>query len=266
MSVVGEADAGAVAAVVLAGERPGGSPLARAEGVSAGVLVDVAGQPALGRVVTALRGCSLVASGIVVGPAGEAPDDPLTALLAPGDFTWIAPAGGPSASAIRALDTLQRWPVLLTAGDHALLTAGIVDEFVRAAMQVDADCVVGLVPWTTVKERYPGTRRTVLGFSDGDYCGSNLFLLQSAAARRVLEFWSTLEADRKRPWRLAARLGVGTLLRYFGGRLSITAALARLSRVAGARCGFVEITHARAAIDVDSSADLALAREILEHG
>jgi hypothetical protein len=47
-------------AVVLAGERPGGSPLSRALGLEASVLIDVAGKPALQRVIDALSGADQV--------------------------------------------------------------------------------------------------------------------------------------------------------------------------------------------------------------
>ena len=86
----------------------------------------------------------------------------LQELLALGDFRWLEPADGPSASALRASAALGRYPALLTAADHALLDAGIVDRFCAAARATRADFVVGLVPHALVKARFPASKRTVL--------------------------------------------------------------------------------------------------------
>ena len=47
-------------------------------------------------------------------------------------------------------------------------------------------------------------RRTWLRFADGQWSGCNLFLLQSRRAQAAIATWSAVEADRKRPWRIAA--------------------------------------------------------------
>lgn len=252
--------------VVLAGERPGGSPLTQAMRVAAGVLVPVAGQTALARVFAALRASPSLDQGILCGPfeAIVADSKELQRLLAPGDIRWLAPAAGPAASTVAALEFLNRYPALVTTGDHALLTAAIVEDFLAAAVASSADVIVGLVPYARVIAAFPGTRRTVLRFQDGEYCGSNLFLLRSRAGLNAALFWRQVESLRKRPWRIARHLGVWTLLRYLLGRLPVGAAMALLSQRAGCQVGFVELDHSRAAVDVDSVADRELAEEILK--
>ncbi|MGE0858243.1 MAG: NTP transferase domain-containing protein [Gammaproteobacteria bacterium] len=255
-------------AIVLAGERPGGNALARAHGLRSSVLVPVAGTPCVTRVLHALRASRSIEGGLLVGPDGDtvAREPVFQELLATGDFRWIAPDAGPSASALRASAALHHYPVLLTAADHALLDAGIIDRFVAAALASRADFVVGLVPWATVRARFPTTRRTLLRFADGAWCGANLFLLHTHAGRAALEFWRGLEADRKRPWRMASRIGFSFLARYLARSMRLTAALAHLSARAGCEVAHVRLDSARAAVDVDSSADLALAEEVLQHG
>lgn len=257
-----------VTAIVLAGERAGGSALARAEGVAAGVLTDVAGSTCIERVVAALRASRSVGGGLLVGPAAPLPDEDarLHALLETGDYDWLAPAAGPSASAAAALDRLDRFPLLLTAGDHALLTPETIDAFCAAALDRAADVVVGLVPHARVHGAFPQSRRTVLAFSDGHWCGANLFLLARSRARLALEFWRRLERDRKRPWKLAAHLGATTLARYLAGRLARDEAFRIVSARCGAEIDCVPIDDPRAAVDVDSEADLALARQVLSDG
>lgn len=251
--------------VVLAGERPGGSPLARAMHVAAGVLVPVAGETALARVFAALRASPALGQGILCGPFAPIVRDSieLQRLLAPGDIHWLAPAAGPAASTVAALESLERYPALVTTGDHALLTAAIVEAFLAKALDAPADLVVGLVPYPLVIAAYPGTRRTALRFQDQAYCGSNLFLLRTREGLKAALFWRQVEALRKRPWRIARHLGWWTLLRYLTGRLPVAAAMALLSQRAGCRVGFVELLAPRAAVDVDSVADRELAEAIL---
>ncbi|MEQ8858156.1 MAG: NTP transferase domain-containing protein [Pseudomonadales bacterium] len=251
-------------AIVLAGERPGGGALAQALNLPAGVLAPLAGRPCIEHVVEALRAAECVSDLVLSGPERTVVDAApvLTALLDAPDVSWVAPAPGPAASALAAAGD-GPYPLLLTAGDHGLLSAAIVDGFCRAAARLEADVVVGLVPHAEVALAYPESRRTVLRFRDGAYCGSNLFALLTPASGAALEFWKQVETDRKRPWRIARRLGVLTLLRYLGGRLGVDAAFAELSRRSGCRVGWVEVAAARAAVDVDSEADWRLADRIL---
>jgi molybdopterin-guanine dinucleotide biosynthesis protein A len=254
-------------AVVLAGERPGGSALSRELGLAASVLVDVAGQPALARVINALEASEMVDGGLLCGPAEDVfrVNDEFRQILSGTSFQWKSPAAGPSASALAALEQLDSFPVLLTAGDHALLYPGLVDYFCREALKLDVDVVVGLSPYAIVREAFPDSKRTVLKFSNGQYCGTNLFAILNREGKAGPAFWQELEADRKRPWRMARRLGVGLLIRHLFGRLSLEIALSLLARSMGCRVGYVCIEVPRAAVDVDSIADRDLAEKILKN-
>ena len=170
---------------------------------------------------------------------------------------------------------------LLTAGDHALLTGEIVDDFCMQVLSLSTghgidsppsshgagepgyDLVIGFVPYTLVKTAWPESRRTVLKFSNGQFCGSNLFAIMNPQGRKALEFWRQAEADRKHPWRIARRFGIMALLFYMLRRLSMEDALGGLSKAAGCRIGYVKVGFARAAVDVDSIDDQRLAEQIL---
>jgi len=258
-----------MSSVILAGERPGGSPISQAFSVAASVMVPVAGQPALQRVVTAIEASRLATRGIICGPTnGIVNDNPeLTTLLDQSGFRWMAQASGPAASAVAAVQALNDYPALLTAGDHALLTPDIVDDFCRDALhqhsQSAADFIIGVVPYPLVKKAWPESKRTVLKFSDQHYCGSNLFAVFSNRGLKALKFWQQAEADRKHPWRIARRFGSTALLRYITRQLSLRDALNALSKAADCQIDFVTVNHARAAVDVDSVDDQALAEKIL---
>ena len=269
--------------VILAGERPGGSPISHAFNVPASVMVPVAGQPSLVRVMQAIEASQQASGGIVCGPAADvvSGSEELQSVLKKPGFEWLAPASGPAASALAALEKLDHFPALLTAGDHALLTGEIVDNFCNLAsssgsadkleqipsreneVKADFDLVIGFVPYARVKAAWPESRRTVLKFSNGRFCGSNLFAIMTPKGCKALEFWRQAEADRKHPWRIARRFGFMALVLYLFRRLSLEDALGGLSKAAGCRIGHVKVEFARAAVDVDSIEDQKLAEKIL---
>jgi len=183
------------------------------------------------------------------------------------DVERLHPATGPAASALRGAQQAGAYPLLLTAADHALLQPEWIDDFcVRAQEQASAtgaDVVVGLVEYSVVRKRFPHSRRTLLKFSDGACCGSNLFWLATENSRRVLELWSHFEALRKQPWKIARGIGLGVCIRYLLGRLSAAQALAALSQRTGAQVVYCKLTQPELAVDVDSVADLELAQQVL---
>lgn len=254
-----------VPVIVLAGERPGGGLLARHFGVAANALVAVAGIPTIERVVTTLRQSRMVGDGLLCGPERSVVEasEVFSRLLANGDYRWITPSENPAESALSALAQLDRWPVLMTTADHALLTPQIVESFCTKAAASAADLVVGLAQFDAVHAAFPESKRTILKFADGGRCGTNLFYLRSPAARGALEFWKGLQSDRKQPMRMARRLGFGLLMRYVLGLLKAQQALDAIARRAGCTIGFVDVTEPQAAVDVDSVADHTLAEQLL---
>jgi GTP:adenosylcobinamide-phosphate guanylyltransferase len=251
--------------VVLAGERPAGGVLSQALGLPASVLVDVAGKPSLQRVLEAITAATQAEAGLVCGPAAEVyHGTPALRQMVEGcGFQWLAPAQGPSASAIRAVEALRRFPVLITTGDHALLTPELIDGFCRKAQVASGDVVVGLVPHSLVQAAFPESHRTVQRYRDGAFCGSNLFAILDARGLHALRFWQAVEAERKRPWKIAQKLGPVFLFGYLARQVSLAGAMKRLSDLCGCRITCVEIDSARAAVDVDTLADRDLAERII---
>ncbi len=246
-------------ALVLAGTRPGGDPLARYAGVSHKALIEVGGEPMLLRVLRALAASHSVARIVVAIDRA----DVMAGLPYCGKPVTVVPAaGGPSASVAQVLHS-EGAPLLVTTADHALLQSEWIDEFVFATRDGDADAWAALARSEAVMAAAPGTQRTWLRFSDGAYSGCNLFLLRTAATLGIVQLWQQLEAERKRPLTLLRRLGLLHALRYRFGWLSLAQALERLSRLAGARVASVVLTNGRAAIDVDKPADLDLVRELV---
>jgi molybdopterin-guanine dinucleotide biosynthesis protein A len=246
-------------AVVLAGERPGGDPLARGLGVARKALIPIAGRAMVEHVVAALRATAAVRS---IAISGLEPSALATLPSLAGIET--SPSGPtPSASVLAALDAPGGLPLVVTTADHPLLPAETIAAFLRSAGALGADVAAGVVDAATVRRRFPESRRTYVRFRGRSLTGANLFAFTTPAARHVAEAWGAIERDRKRPWRMVRRLGLPTLLRFLAGRLSPEDAVARVSRELGARIELVWLEDALAAVDVDRADDLALAAKLL---
>ena len=242
-------------AIILAGTRPGGDPLARAQGVAHKGLIPLGGEPMLTRIVAAVReaGADRVAVSC---------DDPQVVALARSLGCEVTPpARGPSGSILAAAPMLPP-PWVITTSDHALLRGEWVEELI-AATPVSASLSVMLARRQEVEAALPESRRTYLRMADGDWSGCNLFFLRDATALRAIELWRQIEAARKRPWKIAARLGLRTLFDYARGRLGLEEALIRLGHPIGVVPALVPASDGLAAVDVDTPADLDDIRRLL---
>jgi GTP:adenosylcobinamide-phosphate guanylyltransferase len=254
---------GQYTAILLAGQRPGENDFAQALGYPAKALIEIEGEPMLGRVARALLAAPSVGRIVVLAQEPE--------RLLRGKLQWMAEeeqigmavgAAGISASILAfAGGDAAPWPVLVVTADHALLTPEIVETFLAAIP--DKDVAVAVVERRVVEAAYPETRRTWLKFSDGAYTGANLFALRTANARRALEIWSNVEKDRKKVRRLLGFFGPMLALRAFTRTISLKGALATAGHRAGLSAAAIPLPIAEAAIDVDKLEDLQLVERII---
>ena len=243
-------------ALILAGTRPGGDPLANELGVAHKSLIEVAGATILQRAIVALKSSSV--DQIVV----SADNTEVCKIAESLGARIIAPETGPSASVASAFEASGA-PMLVTTSDHALLRAEWVDELIANTPE-DADLSLMLAEKHLVEAALPGSRRTYLRFADGHWSGCNLFYLRTPLAMRAIETWSHVEQHRKRPWRIAARLGFGTLVSLFMGRLTLSDGIAKLGARMGLKATLVPASDGLAAVDVDKIEDLRTVEALIE--
>ena len=264
------ADKRKITALLLAGDRGGVDEVAARSGVSCKALAPLAGVPMIMRVLDALQASARIDSFVLCGPGPDAVEScpQLRDFIAGGTVTCI-PAQRDLGGSVQAglAETDPDALVLVTVADHALLDAAIVNYFLDSALDSGAGVNVGLVDYGRVEAAYPGVRRTVLKFSEGGYCGCNLYALDGAKARDIVSLWQRAQAHRKRPWRMALGLfGFGAFARYACGRLSLRQTRETVKKATGITVDFIEIPFAHAGIDVDTPADLELAEKILAGG
>lgn len=253
-----------MSAIVLAGKRADGDPVADQAGVPTKALVQVGGRPMIERVVSALADSHHVKDVAVSGlPENVVSGSEVGQTLQSSGVQFIEARNSPSLSVAHALDVIP--PVrriLLTTADHALLTAEIVDRFIGLATETSADIVIGVTRLEDILRVAPESRRTVMRFSDGQFCGCNLFAFLTPAGRDAMPFWRRVESHRKNPYRVARELGMVTLMRYLMGRLRLDQAMQRLSGRCGVRVQAVILEDGMAAIDVDKPDDLVLVERL----
>jgi GTP:adenosylcobinamide-phosphate guanylyltransferase len=241
-------------ALILAGSRGGVDPVAAYAGVSHKALIVLDGQTLLARVAHALRAAG--ATRIAVSVSDDAVREEAAAL----GLAVLTAARGPSLSVREGIEALGA-PLLVTTADHALLQPEWITRFL-ADVPPQADVAALLARQDVVESAAPGTRRTYLRFADGAWSGCNLFHFATPRSVAALDLWAQVEADRKRPWRIVRKLGIGTLLRYISGRLTLVAAIAHLGRLASLNAAAVSTPFGLAAVDVDKPADLDLVRTL----
>lgn len=255
-----------VTALVLAGARAGRDAVAEGAGVPIKILASVGGMPMVTRVLNTLEASKFVEQRVLCGPPWEIlqGQDYLHDLVEDNKVRWVPPQQGPSLSVKCFLEqSPQDLPLLVTTADHALLSVEMVDGFLREANRSQVDVAVALVPYSVVAQAYPQSKRTVIRFQGGGYCGCNLFLLCTPKAEKLVEFWTEVERERKRPFRLIRRLGWSMLIRYLLGRLTLSHALRELSQRMDISIKEIILPFPEAAIDVDTLEDLALVEQIV---
>lgn len=242
-------------ALVLAGSRGGVDPVAVYGEASHKALIRLEGETLLARVVGALRAAGATRVAVI----SSHPE--VRAEIARLGAEALDEAAGPSLS-VRAGAEALGTPLVVTTADHALLRPEWVARFL-ADTPADADVTVLVAARATVEAAAPGTKRTWLKLADGDWSGCNLFHLANDRALGVIDLWRRVEAERKRPWKMAQILGPGMLLRYLTRRLALRDAAARLGTLAGVRAAIVETPYGLASVDVDKPTDLDLVRTIV---
>lgn len=252
-------------AILLAGDRPGGDPLAQHFGLPSKALVPLAGK------VLAAHGLATLTAHPRIGCVFVMAQEPdrlfahpdLAAFQDHPKVQALVSTGGISTSVAQALrGHPDRLPMLVTTADHVLLDHAMIDWVIDHA--APSDVAVGLVTRRTIEAESFDTRRTWLRFADEDVTGANLFALTGPRALAAVDYWQQMEAHRKKPWRLAWGLGPVLLLKVLLRRLTVAQAIGALGRKIGVAAAPVLIPYARAGVDVDKVADHELVTRLLE--
>ncbi len=249
--------------LVLAGDRPGSTELLMRAGVSGKALVPLGGVPLLERVLTAVVQWEQLRSIVVVAPE-KAEYQTVVRRCVPAGVTWVSPRPTLFESIEVSLRLTRHWETagVIVSADHGLVRPAWFDQ-VTSGFRPDSGVAIGMADWHQVMEAYPDNHRTRYRFSNRSVCGGNIFAFHREALEKVLGVWSSVEQQRKKPWRVLSMLGFGSVIGYLLGRLSIEDAFTKLSRLTQTSVVPVMMEDPSVAVDIDSVADWLLAERIL---
>lgn len=246
-------------ALLLAGSRPAGDPLAKSMMVGHKAVIPIAGEPMVLRPLRALLASEQVGDIIVLT---QDPTD-LRPVLPDDDRIHIRASRETIASTIAELiaSRAAQFPVLVTTADHALLDTQMIAEFTSKA--AGADLALAVVEQKPLLARLPRTRRTWLKFRGGAYTGANMFAFGSAKALPAIERWRSVEQDRKKGWRVLAAVGPALLLGAVLRVRTLDQSVTSVGRKLGMTIRAVLLSNPLAGVDVDKAEDHALVEAIL---
>lgn len=222
-------------------------------------LIDIGGKPMIHYVLRAVKACPRVGRVAVVGPkhALEGIIDPSDAIVAErtGSILQNLKAG------VQALKPVER--LLIVTADVPLLTSEAVEDLLSKADAHPADIYYPLLRKETNEAKYPGMKRTYLSVVEGTFTGGNVMLVAPAALEACGRIIDLAIATRKKPWMMAAVLGIKLTVKFLLRRLSIHDVERRLREVAGVRGLAVISEYPEIAADVDKPSDLELVRRLV---
>ena len=247
---------GKVNVLILAGQRQGVvDPLCAESGVKWKALLPLLGKPMIDYVFAALGASRSLAKPYWVSG--------LDISLLSASLNQSPSGAGPASSVVIAAEAGLPYPFLVTTCDHPLLTPDMVEDFIKDAQESGADFALGLASKTVIAPAYPTTKRTYLKFKDDHVSGCNLFYVKNENGLEAVKFWRAAQHDRKKPIKLARRLGIGMLLKYISGSLTKNIAFEYTSNKLKINAKYVMLPYAEAAIDVDKPSDKILVESIL---
>ncbi len=250
-----------VCVLILAGQRANKNgervvdPLLAGTGVSWKALLPIRGKPMVGYVLAALDASKTVSRPYWISG--------LDKDLIDQSLNQSPSEGGPASSVVVAAKAGLPYPFMVTTCDHPLLSSDMVEYFLQESQASGADFTLGLATKDIIHPAYPNVKRTYLKFKNQHVSGCNLFYVRNEKGLEAIKFWRAAQHDRKRPLRLARRLGFGMLLKYLSGGLTLEKAFEHASKSLRIDAKAILLPFAEAAIDVDKPSDLVLVKEIL---
>lgn len=211
--------------VVIAAGGVESGELAQSMGTPRKALADFGGQTSLQRTLAAVQAAGFTDVITVSGPevAGEC------------GFGKFAPEGATAsdnlAIGVRALRDCDAF--LTLPADSPLLTAESLTAFVASiGTPVRREWfAVGMSPIEAFRAEFPDCPVTGIKFREGEFVTGALYACSRSGFEQIHPMIEGARGNRKNQLKLAARLGLGTLLRFKMGRLTIPIAQGAMERL-----------------------------------
>ena len=148
--------------------------------------------------------------------------------------------------------------VLAIASDIPAITTEMVDWLVDTCRETDDDLYYNIIERAVMEKRFHGANRTYTKLKGVELCGGdmNVFTTSSVVAQEGL--WNKLEANRKKPLKQVAMVGIDNLLLIALRLITPEQAAARISKRIGMKARAIRCPYAEIAMDADKAEQLEL--------
>jgi len=247
-------------ALVLAG---GGKaePLTEQEGVSNKAFIMLNKRPLLSYILQALEEAPSVDRIVAMGPQKD-----LEILRQEGYNIEILPEQESMldnvAAGLEALD--QDRLSLVVTSDIPLLTAKVVEEFIRLCAPFEHDFYYPILSRETCQGSFPETERTYVRLREGYITGGNIGLVNPRWFSDNRDRLEMFISYRKKPLKLLKILPPALIIKYLFKSLSVNDLEHFLSRLLRFRAKAVACDCVEIGVDVDKISDLELIKNVLK--
>jgi hypothetical protein len=227
-------------------------------------LLPIAGRPMIQWILDALSGARTIRRVVIVGLS--AADGPLQCdkLL---DF--VPNQGGMIRNTEAGVQRLLAEDPALThalivSSDIPTITAEMVDWNVENSLTTDHEAYYSLIREADMERRFPGARRSYFKLKEGRFTGGDMNMFRASLVGHYHPGWNAIVGARKNVLRQASLIGLGTLLRFALGRLSIDGALQAAQRALQIHGRVLLCPYPETGMDVDKPHQYELVRRDLE--
>lgn len=242
-------------ALVLAGGKVEGFDIENRPPVKA--LLDIGGRPMIEYVLDALSNSTNIGKIVVLTPK-KIEDENWAALADKIIYTEDTI----TANITKGLDYLgPDGNFLLVSSDIPLLTAKIIDDFIKDASKIDAAVYYPIVSKKVVEAQFPKSKRTYFFIEDGAYTGGNIILINKIAFLKNRERAEQIFANRKRPLKMIRVIGLSTIIRFLLKRIKMEEIEAKASLILASKTRVIITDHAEVGVDIDRQEDLEMFKQ-----
>lgn len=146
--------------------------------------------------------------------------------------------------------------VLIVTSDIPMITVEALEDFVNKAKSKKADLCYPIVNKKINDERFPEIKRTYARLREGKFTGGNVFMFNPKVTNQCKDFVEKMLEYRKSPAKMAKVFGIGFLLKFATGLLTLQSAEKKCGKLLGIKASVVISEYPEIGNDVDKPSDV----------
>lgn len=223
-------------------------------------LIDIGGRPMIDYVMEALGQCPVLNETAIALPAGT---DQAAFSGFPGRI--LPDTHGVVNAMWKATELFgDEGYLMAVSSDAPMISAQAINDFVQRCERSPADLYYTIIPRSVCESAFPGSKRTYFRLREGAFTGGNVHMIKKITFINNLSLEEQIFAMRKKPLSLIRMLGIGFVLKFVLGRLSLSSVEEKVGLAFSAKVRAIITNYPELGIDVDKPEDLKLAESFLK--